>query len=50
MICTAEQILQGDQMVHQISWASDSNGEKGNGQEGFVEEVWRKEITWKVHM
>jgi len=37
-------------MVHQISWASDTNGEKRNGQEGLVEEVWRKEIIWKVHM
>ena len=45
MICTAEQILKGDQMVHQISWASDIKGEKRNGQEGLIEEVWRKEIT-----
>ena len=28
MICTAHQILKGDQMVHQVSWACGTNGEK----------------------
>jgi hypothetical protein len=48
LYCSANIIGRSNGAADQLG--CDTTGGKRNEQEGFVEEVRRKEITWKVHM